>query len=543
MSIDTHSRVRVALTRAGGRSFVAAVTLAALAASAMGAVVLNEVAYDPDGPDAGAEYVELMNTGFDAAVLDGRWQLERGNGAAPDDWSVVWEGSGERLPAGGRLVIGDDPRSDIPRTLGLQNGPDACRLRVDGRVVDLLGWGAHTHGGYAEGRPAPDPSPGLLARRPDGADTDDNAADWVPADRATPGATNFPDRFVSLMPSFPATAPVLAEPGRALAVRLVARNGGLGALGADVRIEARLGTDVVGSAALPELVPGADRTLELPIDPLGPGSHAVPVTAVGVEHEGASVAIRIGLPEVVVTEVRARPRPDEPEWIELLWRSDVETPAVVTIRDAAGAAVAVPVSGPRGSRVVLTTDSARLLGTYPALDATDVREVGLPSLNDTGDVLYLVDAAGAVIDAVSWSGASEGASLERVSPDEIGSDPSMWVDSPLGPTPGRTNGARADPPRASGLGVEPRVVTGTSDVAIVYAFREAAGRVRLELFRLDGRGRGLIAERRGHRGVVRWNGTIDGRSLSPGLYVVVATHLVDDRVRGRERASLAVSWR
>ena len=51
---------------------------------ARSALVLNEVLYDPDGPDAGREFVEIMNTGPFAAVLDGL-SIEAGNGSRPND--------------------------------------------------------------------------------------------------------------------------------------------------------------------------------------------------------------------------------------------------------------------------------------------------------------------------------------------------------------------------------------------------------------------------------------------------------------------------
>jgi hypothetical protein len=189
-------------------------------------VLINEVRYDPPGVDAGGEYVELLNATSSPVELDASWSLERGNGGRPSDWTTVWFGDGTRLDPGDRLVLGDDPRSSRDVVLGLQNGPDACRLVHASAVIDLVGWGAHTYPEYVEGVGAPDPASGHIGRWPDGTDTNVNAGDFREAEIETPGVSNSPERWLSLGPAWPPTAPPHLPSGSAGGLRLEVANAG-----------------------------------------------------------------------------------------------------------------------------------------------------------------------------------------------------------------------------------------------------------------------------------------------------------------------------
>ena len=48
-----------------------------VAVAGPGPIVINEVLYDPPGPDAGGEYVELLNVSATSHTLDAGWRLER----------------------------------------------------------------------------------------------------------------------------------------------------------------------------------------------------------------------------------------------------------------------------------------------------------------------------------------------------------------------------------------------------------------------------------------------------------------------------------
>jgi len=155
-------------------------------------VVLNEVFYDPSGPDGGFQFVELINRSPLPVALAG-WRLDAGDGAGADRWRTWWSGSGADVIApGARFVIGEgrvEPAPDRVVPIDLENGPDAVRLVAPDGTADVLGYGALTWATYFEGRPAADVASGFaLARLPDGADSDDNAADWFAVSPPTPGS-------------------------------------------------------------------------------------------------------------------------------------------------------------------------------------------------------------------------------------------------------------------------------------------------------------------------------------------------------------------
>jgi hypothetical protein len=161
-------------------------------ALAAGAVVVNEVVYDPATPggDPNDEWVELHNT--TASPVDiGGWRLADNVSA---DTLPAFE-----LPPRGFLVVAT---SDTFRTLfpayggllivlaspignGLANTGDVVSLwHADGRLIDGMSYGDNSDIMFP---PVPLAEPGYsLERVPAGNDTD-TAADWYPRSRPTPG--------------------------------------------------------------------------------------------------------------------------------------------------------------------------------------------------------------------------------------------------------------------------------------------------------------------------------------------------------------------
>ena len=154
--------------------------------------VINEICYDPEGADAGHEFVELYNAGPQPASLIGI-RLEFANGADGPVWQTRWTATAaDTIACAGFFLIADrgwaaDPPPQAEVTLGLQNGPDAVRLIRDGTVLDRVGYGDLQDAELYESQPAVDVASGqALARRPDGQDTEVNSVDLVAAE-PTPG--------------------------------------------------------------------------------------------------------------------------------------------------------------------------------------------------------------------------------------------------------------------------------------------------------------------------------------------------------------------
>ena len=147
--------------------------------------------------------------------------------------------------------------------------------------------------------------------------------------------------------------------------------------------------------------------------------------------------------DLVINELMYEPKEDEPEWLELFnttakrinlkgWRvKDERTKAVLTDSTF--------YLNPK-SYVVIARDSLSkaFVGNFASLI------VNLPTLNNAGDQIVLIDSLKRQIDSVDYSsewGGSRGISLERVSAALQSNEPSNWGSSTgsYGGTPGRLN--------------------------------------------------------------------------------------------------------
>lgn len=165
----------------------------AAAAARADTVLISEALVDASGSDNGRTFVELA--GPPGLSLAG-YTLVGVNGGTGDAYLTV-DLSAFALPADGVFVAADAASgvTEVPgadalfEALDPQNGPDSLQLRLDGVVVDALGYGDFSSAVFAgEGSPVPAPSPGWsIARRFADVDTDDNAADFVALETPTPG--------------------------------------------------------------------------------------------------------------------------------------------------------------------------------------------------------------------------------------------------------------------------------------------------------------------------------------------------------------------
>jgi predicted extracellular nuclease len=180
-----------------------ALTLAAGTTAARAAVVINEVDYDQPGGFDAAEFIELKNTGATSVNLSG-WTLELVNGnlggaaiyltvplpaatVAPGGYFVVSFGSAYPWWTNDQFNLVDS---------SIQNGPpDAIALRDGlGTMADVVSYAGTSGAPYFEGTGTPldddNVTPNIgLSRYPDGADTNDNGADFS-IRCITPGAPN-----------------------------------------------------------------------------------------------------------------------------------------------------------------------------------------------------------------------------------------------------------------------------------------------------------------------------------------------------------------
>jgi hypothetical protein len=145
------------------------------------------------------EFVELVNTGSSQADLTG-FKLAYRSGAGTSDVSLATIPDGTTLAPGAFYLFGGSGyagahKADQAFSAALATTGGGIGLRdAGGKLVDSVGYGTATNG-FVETRPAPAPPstavPGSSdIRLPDGADTDDNGADFAVTAAPTPGAAN-----------------------------------------------------------------------------------------------------------------------------------------------------------------------------------------------------------------------------------------------------------------------------------------------------------------------------------------------------------------
>lgn len=531
--------------------------LSCAASEAAAQLVINEFLADPEGSDGGREYVELLNTGT-APVDLGGWQLQFANGAEGPVWQARWSGSpGQVLAAGARFLIVDRnwagaTAGNAEVALALQNGPDAIRLVLAGQPVDVVGYGALTDAALMETAPAPLAVGRATARRPDGADSGDNAADFVTA-APTPGAPNF-ERFLLVATEIVVEPPSAAQPGETVSVEVTLRNDGLEALPiARVRLD-REGEGV--EATLDAMAQGETRRLLFGWRPTAPGLRSLDLRC-RLSAAGDSVRVHLGNFQVgpsalCINEVLGAPREGQGEWVELESGSHGAVDlGGYRLRDADGGWVRLPsLTVPAGGLALVAQDSSALAvwlagnASGPAqsrgCDAVPVRLAGWPSLNNSApdgrafaDRVLLADSTGSVIDHVTLPEAAAeaaGRSLERLA--ATASGPVAWVSSlaAAGSTPGCPNSVSA-PVGAPAPGVELSAIPAAADrtagaaaVHLRFLVPEDATGWDLAVFDLDGRRvRDLGGDRAGAGPrEILWDLRDDrGRAVAAGGYVAV----------------------
>ncbi len=541
-----------------------------------GGIVINEILYDPDGPDEGWEFVELMNTGGGPVSLEG-WSLWSGNGARPESWSAAWRGTPADSLGPGELFLvagASVPGADAYAKLALQNGPDGCALVLDGARVDVVGWGSHEFSEYYEGAPAPDVSSGTsLARVPDGRDTGDNSADFVALSAPTPGGMNalptdmaFVGRGVQVNPPNP-------EVMERVSVLAQVANVGYGTGNKE---QFTLNLDVLNGASgswapldrIPSALSAGDTAvIETVWEPARAGPFIIEALIhlagdLNAGNDSASAGIRVGPGPLIVNEIMYDPGLGG-EWIELLNTcSDTIDTRGWRVTDRSGGALEIRShrTVPPGGHAVLAEDSAALVDLYGGIDTAKV--IGTyrgrwTALNNTdaadgiADAITIVDADGMPSDVSEYSrrfGGGAGVSLERLRPDLIGRRPDNWHSSiaPCGATPGTENSAGSGAWAGDGLlNVSPALVSGGKGrvSTISYALPFRPSKLRISLYSMDGRELAVLADRRNGpmRGSLLWSACgATGDPLPRGAYILLLSGQGEAGQTARAKAVVAV---
>jgi hypothetical protein len=252
---------------------------------------------------------------------------------------------------------------------------------------------------------------------------------------------------------------------------------------------------------------------------------------------------QVGVGELRLSEVMAKPLPGQAEWIELQFLGAAGDSLMGwSIADAGGDWKGIPtLHFPPAGFVILSADAAAFRSSYPVPPELPVLELvgGWPSLNNTNptgakyaDEISLRDPMGVVVDHLAYSEdelPEAGRSLERgrVVPGRA----REWFPSPASPTPGAENLSATYPPPEDGLLLRPDPFTPDDDgvddlLHVQLRSSRFEGRVQAEV-------RDLAGERVIELGVESadaelqqwiWDGRDQaGRPVPMGAYLVVVT--------------------
>ncbi len=513
-------------------------------------IVINEIYYDHPGRDDGYEFVELINVGVAPRTLAGcQFEFHDGNS---DGWSVVWVGEeSDTIDGRALFVIGGDrvsPRPDRVVTLGLQNGPDAVRMVVDGVEADRVGYGLLSDSHYFEQESAPDvPEGKSLGRYPDGHDTDHNAAD-LRALEPSSGRFNQPRRNIALTPGRDTPVRRAVEAGVPDAVRVFVVNRGLepvasGAVAVDVTDSTGLFTERIDSATIPHVINAGD-SIELDFrTTLSSGYHHLTLFARydddRPEDNRVALLRRVGSPPLLISEVMSLPSAGCAEYVEIFNTGATAYHFVGHwMRDRTHEPVRVGSPTrmiPPGGHAVITADETLLLGCFSSLDSAIVTEVegAWPSLNHTGaggeaDSVILLDRFLLPVDRVAYPpqrSDTRGRSLERVDL-YPGDRPHVWLlsTSAGGGSPGRRHEqAVSETPRDAAVTVRPNPFDPTAgQVALITVSEQREpSRAMVQVFDVTGRRVCEVGSSTSLPFVFLWDGRdAGGRLVAPGIYVV-----------------------
>jgi hypothetical protein len=274
------------------------------------------------------------------------------------------------------------------------------------------------------------------------------------------------------------------------------------------------------------------------------------------KNDTASVLVSVGAERgsLIINEIMYEPLTGQNEWIELYNRS--RSPINIarwrfTDRPTAGGSVnAFTITTQSrsiqpGDLVLLAADStiisffSELRSPPPGVHMFILNRSSGFSLNNDGDDIILYDAAGLVVDSVSYSPKwhhpdvtdTKGRSLERISPLGDSNDPRNWSTCAAlaGGTPARQNSIfTSAPPSGATLSVSPNPFSPDGDgfqdfCAIRYNLPTSTAMISVKVFDIKGRLIRTLAnsDLAGTEGEIIWDGMDDAKQRARiGPYII-----------------------
>lgn len=293
----------------------------------------------------------------------------------------------------------------------------------------------------------------------------------------------------------------------------------------------------IGSGDIPSLEEGAGTIVAITWDNASPGIHRLVgwIVSDGDSLNNTSAAIvtvRHSQPLVIISEYLANPETAGPgEWVEISNQADFPISMTATrIGDSSEASSLPPWMGRMapGTFWVLCESETLFRSFYSGFSGTLIEIPYWRELNNGGDRLRLLGAAGEIIDSVSFRTIYEdNHSVERLELSAALAGVEDWAESvdPSGATPGRANSVSRELAGPFQVTVSPNPIYLSSGQPAQIDYRMEIGQqLTLKIFDRAGHLIRTIADKTpSATGTASWDGTDDrGGQVRPGPYILLA---------------------
>ncbi|MCF7910926.1 MAG: lamin tail domain-containing protein [Candidatus Cloacimonetes bacterium] len=394
---------------------------------AVAQVVINEIYYDHPGNDEGYEWLELYNAGAEAINLYG-WTIEK----AGSEFTAIFIFPEVQIFSGGFFLVGEAEvnGADLIAELVFQNGGDATDgvrlVSADSLWTDTVLYDFPNSNGLPDDSGeigmsfAPDATAGSsLGRFPDGADNN-LGTDWQECQIPSPKAANIISIDLEIC-----QAEMYTESGKIYlytAIHNLSTNAVDNFVGS---LDIYLNNQPFESLLIDSITSEGYREYYCEIGDNIAGYyqaelHLNSIYDSNIDNNISGCSLLIGISCIQYNELMVKPLAMGVEWIEFLVNNPVDNfVGNLSIKDTAGNSGSLSAADLQLGYVVVCDEPQALIGQY-GLSPEQVIECGqLPGLNDTGDILYLLDKWDTLLARVEYSeqaGQENGISWERVNP-------------------------------------------------------------------------------------------------------------------------------
>ena len=510
-------------------------------------LIFSEIMFDLEGSDSPNEFVEVYNSGTDSVDLS-FWQISdkfstdelvdggMGTIIPPERYAVILEGDYDEatgiylnlIPDSVLIVRVDD--SSIGN--GLSAADSLFITDSSGTISDSLGWSDISASGFSYER-----------KRLDHPNT---IANWATSldSLGTPGFLNSvtpPPVDAALIASSINHSPQNPTPNDAVTLTASIVNEGIDTISGIVEVAKE--SDLLGSSSFTDLSDSDTTDIAISIGTFSSGQHLLTVSLLvngdaDTTDNFAVYSLTVQYTEKVLTlnEIYYAPDAGIAEFIELAvlssdqldltgWHfSDSDTS---NLRYLPGETVSA------GDLIVISNDSS-LLPHLPLDGILLVSPDGFPTLNNSGDDIFLFDPSGTVNDSISFSddwGGGDGRSLEKLNPQLDSPDPDNWGTCTAVEkiSPGSDNSILVETlPEAGNILLDPNPFSPDGDsfedeLRISYSLPFAQAYLTMQIFDSIGRevrtlARNLVT---GAEGILTWDGRFDdGNRARIGIYII-----------------------